>query len=186
MAEITYKEVVILISLLWVSTRIFWAIRKRGIDFKHEIRLILVYICFIVIARIVYFPLGLKDGHIGVLHFDIERMYPFRINSNPIEHMFDIYSGWLINIIGNVTMFIPVGIVWPYCFKKLDRVWKVTLAGFGLSLFIEITQLPFYERCSDIDDLIMNTSGALIGAIIFFVTRWIKRRSKDIKNDQQR
>ena len=65
-------------------------------------------------------------------------------------------------------MFIPVGLVWPYCFKKLDTIGKVVLAGGGLSFCIEITQLPFYSRCSDIDDLIMNTTGVLMGAIIYF------------------
>jgi glycopeptide antibiotics resistance protein len=92
--------------------------------------------------------------------------------------MFDAYDGWLINIIGNITMFIPVGFVWPFCFKKLDTIGKVVLAGGGLTLFIELTQLPFYARCSDIDDLIMNTTGVFIGAIIYFGAKHLKHSRK--------
>ena len=51
-------------------------------------------------------------------------MYPFWINLTPIVHMFDVYDGWLINIIGNIAMFIPVGLAWPFCFKKLDTIGK--------------------------------------------------------------
>ncbi|MCR5029599.1 MAG: VanZ family protein, partial [Fibrobacter sp.] len=86
----------------------------------------------------------------------------------PFERMFDIYPGRTMNIIGNISMFIPVGIVWPLCFKKLDCLWKTVLAGAVFSLFIEISQLAFYERCSDVDDLLMNASGVLIGAILYF------------------
>lgn len=42
----------------------------------------------------------------------------------------------------------------------------------------EITQLPFYSRCSDIDDLIMNTTGVFIGAIIYFGIKSLKARNK--------
>ena len=92
--------------------------------------------------------------------------------------MFDDYDGWLVNIIGNVTMFIPVGIVWPLCFKKLDRIWKTVLAGAGLTFFIEVTQLFFYKRCSDIDDILMNTTGVLIGALIYGLIRMIARKGR--------
>ena len=76
-----------------------------------------------------------------------------------------------VNIIGNISMFIPVGACWPFCFKRLNTVWKSILAGFGLTLFIELSQLVFYDRCSDIDDLIMNGTGAIIGSILYFIFR---------------
>ena len=69
----------------------------------------------------------------------------------------------LLNLIGNVAMFIPLVIVWPAVFPQLDRHWKVITAGIGVSLTIEILQLPFFGRSSDIDDLILNSAGYLIG-----------------------
>ncbi len=72
----------------------------------------------------------------------------------------------------NVLMTIPFGIYLRYYFGR--RWWQATLAGFGLSLFFELTQLsslygiyPRPYRMFDVSDLIGNTSGALIG---FWIT----------------
>ena len=180
MFEITYRVLFLFITLIWIVVRVICAMRKGIVDGKHEMKLLTVYICLVVIARIVYFPMRLVDGHIASLYLDFDKVYPFWINLVPIVHMFDEYDGWLINIIGNITMFIPVGLAWPYCFKKLDTIFKTVLAGGGLSLCIEITQLPFYSRCSDIDDLIMNTTGVFIGTIIYFAVKHLKKRKKRV------
>ena len=168
MFEITYKGLFIFITLAWVTVRVICDIRNQKVDWKSEGKLLTVYICLVVIARIVYFPLRLVEGHIASLILDVEKIIPLWINIVPIVHLFDVYDGWQINIIGNIMMFIPVGLTWPFCFKKLDTIGKTVLAGAGFALFIEITQLPFYDRCSDVDDLILNTTGILIGAIIYF------------------
>ena len=161
-------------------TRVICGVINHKVDWKYEAKLLTVYICFVVIARIVYFPRHLVDGHIASLYLEYDKIFPMWINLVPIVHMFDSYDGWLMNIIGNVTMFIPVGLAWPFCFKKLDAISKAVLAGGGLTLFIEITQLPFYSRCSDIDDLIMNTTGVLIGAVIYFGIKRLMIRKKRV------
>lgn len=176
MLEITYTQMFIFITLVWIALRAFIAFRNRKIDWKREALLITVYICFVVIARIVYFPWHLEDGHIGKLVFDADRIIPVWCNFIPFTFLRETYDGWKMNIIGNITMFIPVGVSWPLCFKKLDNVWKAALAGFGLSLFIELTQIPFFDRSSDIDDLILNTAGALIGACIYFLIKKAKNK----------
>ena len=178
MFEITYKGLFIFITLAWVTVRVICDIRNQKVDWKSEGKLLTVYICLVVIARIVYFPLRLVEGHIASLILDVEKIIPLWINIVPIVHLFDVYEGWQINIIGNIMMFIPVGLTWPFCFKKLDTIGKTVLAGAGFPLFIEITQLPFYDRCSDVDDLILNTTGILIGAIIYFSVKWLTIRKK--------
>ena len=134
----------------------------------------------VVIARIVYFPMRLVEGRIASLVLDVDKILPLWINLIPIVHLFDVYDGWLINIIGNVTMFIPVGLAWPFCFKKLDSLGKTVLVGVGFPLFIEITQLPVYDRCSDVDDLLLNSTGILIGALIYFGVKRFKNRKNRI------
>ncbi len=186
MLEIKYSQALVFISLIWIITRCLVRVKEACSGrpgkipvkqiFLRELELLMVYVCIIVIVRIVYFPMRHVNGHIGYLFFDSSQILPFRINLIPLVRLADVYDGWQLNIIGNVTMFIPVGIVWPVCFKKLDKLWKATLAGGGFSLFIEITQLLFYERCSDIDDLLMNTSGVFIGAVIYFLIRRFKKK----------
>ncbi len=180
MLEITYTGVFVFITLAWIVTRVICGIRNKKIDWKYEAKLLTVYICLIVIARIVYFPMHLEDGHIASLIFDADKIIPLWINLVPIVHLFDVYDGWQINIIGNITMFIPVGVVLPFCFKKLDTIGKTVLAGAAISLSIEISQLLFYDRSSDVDDIILNTTGILIGALIYFGIKQLMRLKKRI------
>ena len=169
MIEITFWNLFLLITIVWLGIRITAAVRNHKVNWLYEVKLLTVYICIIVISRIVYFPWHLENGHIGTLVFDSGRILPFWLNVVPFVHLFDIYEGWQRNLYGNIAMFIPVGLAWPFCFKKLDSIRKVVLAGFGFSLFIELSQLLFYDRGSDIDDLITNTTGVFIGAIIYFL-----------------
>ena len=180
MFEITYTGLFMFITLAWVVVRAISGMRKHKVNWKYEAKLLTVYICLVVIARIVYFPMRLVEGRIASLVLDAEKIFPLWINLIPIVHLFDVYDGWLINIIGNVTMFIPVGLAWPFCFQKLDTLGKTVLVGAGFPLFIEITQLPFYDRCSDIDDIILNTTGILIGALIYFGVKRLKTRKKRV------
>ena len=180
MFEITYKGLLIFITLAWTVTRAVCGIRNKKADWKHEAKMLTVYICLVVIARIVYFPMRLVEGRIASLILDIDKIFPLWINLIPVIRLFETYDGWLINIIGNVAMFIPVGLVWPFCFKQLDTLGKTVLAGAGFSLLIEITQLPFYDRCSDVDDLILNSAGILIGALIYFGVKLLKNRKSGI------
>lgn len=175
MIEIQFWQLFIAITIVWVFNRVLVRFKNKKVSFRREMQLLLVYICIIVISRIVNFPMHHVDGHIGTMKFDMAKAFPPRVNLIPFVHMIDSYDGWLLNIIGNITMFIPVGIVWPVCFKKINTVGKTILAGAGFSLFIELTQLPFFERCSDVDDIMLNTLGTAIGAVIFFVCKEIKK-----------
>ena len=178
MFEISFLQMVIFITAVWILVRYLVNRKMNQVDWKRELQLMLVYICIIVISRMVYFPLELENGHVAPLPFDSSKIIPFRTNLKPLTFTWERYDGWKINIIGNITMFIPVGIVWPVCFKQLNDVCKVTLAGFVYTLLIEISQLPFYDRCSDVDDLILNTIGVFIGAVIYFAIIGIVRLLK--------
>ncbi len=183
MFEIRYSVVFVGITILWILSRIYTNIKNKDFSLKHEFKLLSVYICLVVIIRIVYFPVSISKNPSGVLIFDPDRLIPPFINLVPFVHMFDIYNFRVLNIIGNITMFIPVGICWPYCFKWLNSIPKVVLDGGFFSLCIELTQLLFYDRCTDIDDLIMNTTGVLIGAIIYFSCKKIRDNLKKKKLD---
>ena len=86
-------------------------------------------------------------------------------------------TGWLgVQRVLNAVMFAPFGFLLPVLWCKC-RKWKVTvLAGFLLSLTIEVLQM-FCFRATDVDDLIMNTLGAGFGyfaAWLFFHKKWAR------------
>ena len=175
MIEITYVQLLIGITLLWILTRLIVGVKNKRFSIKRELQLLLVYICIIVIARFVYFGFHLEHGRLSTMKFGLDEDSDVVYSLIPFFFLVDRYDGWLMNIIGNITMFIPVGIVWPVCFKKLDAIWKTVLAGAGFTLFIEVSQLLCPERHTDIDDLILNTIGVLIGALIVFGIRKCKK-----------
>lgn len=63
--------------------------------------------------------------------------------------------------LGNIGMFLPVGF-FPALIGRRPRWWKAVLVGFGSSLTIEAIQL-LIGRGTDLDDIILNTAGALMG-----------------------
>jgi VanZ family protein len=76
----------------------------------------------------------------------------------------------LIDVVGNIVVFVPLGFGLAGALRQAKlgpTIWLAGLAGFTLSLIIELTQLIVPSRSTDIDDLIFNTLGALIGAVGF-------------------
>ena len=178
MISISYETMFALVSVIWcVSRAVVW-VKNKNVNWKRELQLLLVYICIVVIVRFTFCPFGKVDGKIQPLIFDIEKMFPFRINLLPFVYLFDyeIISEAVLNFAGNTLMFVPVGIVFPIVYKKLDTHIKVLTAGVGFSLAIEILQLPFYDRVSDIDDVILNSLGYILGYLIYLGVKSIKIR----------
>jgi glycopeptide antibiotics resistance protein len=64
----------------------------------------------------------------------------------------------------------------PIAYRQLNSFSRVVAAGAFISLCIEVIQLPFPSRASDIDDLIMNTLGVIVGYGIYAAVSGLKRR----------
>ena len=178
MISISFTAAIIAISIAWLIIRAGFWIKNKGIDFAREAQLMLVYICIVVVVRFTFFAFGKVDGKITPLIFDIYCVFPLRLNFVPFVKLMDypnLSEAWL-NLIGNTAMFIPLGIVWPYVFKGLNGHAKVIAAGVGFSLCIEILQLPFSSRVSDIDDLILNSLGYLIGYGIYLMVKRLRKQ----------
>ena len=177
--EISFLAAEACFAALWLALRIAVWRRQKCIDWKREAVLLLMYVNLAVILRFTFFPLHRVDGHILPLVFDRARALPFRTNLIPFVRLPGFHSvAFAENVIGNAALFLPSGIVLPLVYPQLDRFWKVLAAGAGLSLLIELLQLPFAARTTDVDDLILNTLGVVIGCGIWLLLRkaWRARR----------
>ena len=63
----------------------------------------------------------------------------------------------------NVFLFIPFGFMLPWCAEKLQRLWKVLLIAAAFSILIEAAQYFLRIGYCELDDVIHNTLGAMIG-----------------------
>lgn len=70
-------------------------------------------------------------------------------------------------IVGNVSLFIPLGVLLPLCFDQMRVWWQTILFGFMCSLVIEMIQLVFRLGLFEFDDIFNNTLGTLLGYGIF-------------------
>ena len=177
MIEIPYMAAVVAVSLVWLAVRGAVWCRQRRVDWRREAELLLVYICLMVVARFTFFPFGRVDGQIQPLLFNADNLWPPRVNFTPVIYLTDYptYREVMLNFVGNIAMFVPIGVIWPAVFRRLDHPWKVISAGVGFSLCIELLQLPFFDRVSDVDDLLLNSAGFLLGYSVYLL---VKRRKK--------
>ena len=77
----------------------------------------------------------------------------------------------------NIVMFIPYGLLLPIAFRLLRDWWKTGLAVLATTVTIETIQY-FIGRSADIDDVIMNLTGGLLGYGLYCVlNRLLKKRS---------
>lgn len=81
------------------------------------------------------------------------------------------------NLLGNLLMFFPWGIYLPLFFENLKR-WKAYVpVTIGLLLGIELVQFFTRRGSFDIDDLILNLTGAILGFLMWKtrILQWFER-----------
>ena len=98
----------------------------------------------------------------------------------PFQEIRRAFHGpWVMFLmVANIGIFCPLGL-FPALLARRPRWWKSVLIGLGSSCAIEFIQF-FIGRSSDVDDVILNTAGALAGYWVFCLLRalfpgWISR-----------
>lgn len=79
------------------------------------------------------------------------------------------FESFVVNIFGNIFAFAPFGFVLPIISDKNRKFWNIALLSLEFSLTIELIQLLFKVGIFDVDDIIMNTIGGMIGYLCFFI-----------------
>ena len=78
---------------------------------------------------------------------------------------------WLRNLFGNLLLLLPLGLLGPIALPALDRWWRIGLLALLYSAAIELIQRVVPDRSADIDDVIVNVAGALLGYLVFAIVR---------------
>lgn len=97
---------------------------------------------------------------------------PFHTIFKQLRRLVRFHEPWavrhsVINLGGNVILFVPMGIFLPLLCKPMRRLWRVLLVTAGIIILVELGQvLTLLGRC-DVDDVILNVLGAAIGYGIY-------------------
>ena len=80
----------------------------------------------------------------------------------------------IVNIVGNVVLFIPMGAFFPAMWSKLQKAWKTFSVSLLTLILVEITQLLTLRGSCDVDDLVLNMSGICMGYFLW----WVRQKRK--------
>ena len=178
------------LSFLFTIPFILCQYHKYGSINKFRVLIIYSFILYMItVYFLAIFPLPSKDS-IDVAK-SIGQIIPFKFIFDILKESDDfngvlsiITSSSVYTVLLNILMFIPFGMYIRYYFKKSFS--KTLFFSFLFSLFLEITQLtglyfiyPHPYRLFDVDDLIINSLGGVIGYyIIGFLMKFLPSRNK--------
>ncbi len=79
------------------------------------------------------------------------------------------YRSGVVNIYGNIVVFIPLGLGLPWLVPKLRKFWRTEFTCAGLIILVEIAQLLTLRGFGDVDDLLLNLLGCGMGYLLFLL-----------------
>lgn len=103
-----------------------------------------------------YSPVRVHAGMINLMPFKQIITYIVRFG----HYNFDT---WFYNLIGNIILFMPFGFMLPLYYRKGNNVKSNLFYTFMLSFFIEFSQNILLRGVFDVDDIILNVLGGLLG-----------------------
>jgi glycopeptide antibiotics resistance protein len=161
-----FIAVAVLVFAAWRIVR--W--RSAGGDIVRESVVVTLFAYMLAVACVTFFPMS-------IIFYD----WHGRFSLVPLASIADLVlhataETALKNIGGNIVMFVPLGLLLPMLFRRLrslgSLVWRVAL----ISAAIEALQLPTRVRATDVDDIILNVVGAVIGYGLFRVVGLVAAR----------
>ena len=175
--------VMLLTMPLWLLLRTLWQVRKeQSPRWGRELLLVFFVLYLIGLAsQTLTIPPSLFSDPQAIIARAMQRWETGHgISLTPgytIRSMLEkgSYGQKVINLAGNVLIFAPLGILPPLLWKRWRHLWTTVPLSAGVSCLIEFLQL-FLGRSVDVDDVILNTLGGLLGYLLFcFIPKKLKK-----------
>jgi len=137
---------------------------------KKIIRLIISWLLFIGYLIVLSYFLFFSE-HYG--RTDISSEYRYNLELFAEIRRFITYRNTLgikavaVNLIGNIAAFMPLGFILPVLNQKNARFFRILFLSMFFSGLIEFLQLIYHVGIFDVDDIFLNTCGALLGYLVY-------------------
>lgn len=147
--------IMIFVLEIYVSLRVIYLKKSHiRINFLDE----LTKLFFVIYLIILYYLVTRKEFSYQIINLKLFKEI-FR---------YPIFSKLFFkNVLGNIFLFIPYGLFLTYSFK-IHKCFQIILLTFLLSITIEIMQI-FIGRVFDIDDLLLNLVGGIVGYLVVYM-----------------
>ena len=154
--------VIIIITVISCSLRIGYLIKnKADFCFYKE----LFTLVFILYVMCLFEVVTLQDNNYGLSNFiPFKEIFRYQIGSRL----------FIKNIVGNILLFLPYGYFASYYLNN-KKLWPTALLTIIVSFTIETVQLKI-GRTFDVDDIILNTCGGIIGGFIYSLSESVSNK----------
>lgn len=160
---------------LYIVGRILWVWMRRTDRNPVRELVLAVFVLFMFGLLNLTFQNGLESLKAGSFaHAWIRwkqklgvNLTPFRTIRNYLKYGGSADAIW-VNIAGNIVMFVPWGFGLPLLWRRYQSFFKVALMSLALPFFIEFCQL-FIGRSVDVDDIILNFTGGMLGGLLYWL-----------------
>lgn len=168
----------LLITLIILGYYIFY---KKIIKGKKEISFRKLAVATILLCYLIII-IGATLASRGSSYYGNAYTHPF----SSYREAWNRFSPMLWrNIILNILMFVPIGFLLPVFSNKFKKAWRTYLAGFLLTLGIELIQHITGRGIFEIDDIIGNTFGTLIGygliTLLFYLGNKLRNKTSTME-----
>ena len=151
--------------------------RSMKKEFNHKAVMKLLFIIYMcVLVYIVFFAEAMgrtpQDGY-------VYNLTPLKEIKRFMKYIWDndaLGRAARLNIFGNIIAFIPFGIYLPYTSESKLGFISTFLYTFSLSLTIELVQLITKVGSCDVDDIILNALGGVIGYILWYIYTKLRKK----------
>ena len=157
------RPFLLIATVVWILWRALLWHRRTDKNPTREVVVAATFVWSLLTLSITLFPLKIifYDWHAT------SNLTPFASILQLLRDTSPLFA--FENIAGNVAMFVPIGVLLPILFEELKSPGALLWRAAAISLFIEGTQFITRARAVDIDDVILNTAGAMIGLGIFTI-----------------
>ena len=155
----TWPMLVICLVII-VSLRLGYILKNKV---KIEIYKELITLCFIVYFMCLFYIVTFQDvSWSGSNFIPFKEMFRYEFGTKP----------FVKNILGNVLLFMPYGLAVGY-YTNIKKIRHSIILGLMLSLSIETTQY-LIGRVFDVDDILLNLLGGIVGYLLYKLLKGIK------------
>ena len=147
---------------------------KRILNRGMILALFILYLA--ALGYLVFFAerYGRAPGSRSVLRYNLKPFAEIRrfLNNRDLLGTGNVF----LNVEGNVLAFLPLGVFLPLLAGAMQKYRRMLVAGFMISLLVETIQLITGVGSFDVDDIILNTGGTLLGYCLYWIFERMRRK----------
>lgn len=155
----------IILEVVIILMRIFYIKNSSKKFILHEELLLLLFVAYILML---FDLVTSRDIYSGTNLVPFKEILRYNIGTENFNRQ----------VIGNIILFIPLGFFFTY-YTRIKKIGSITFISILISFTIESVQ-KYIGRSFDIDDIILNVVGGIIGFLIYVALDAIKKKLPDI------